>query len=72
MNTLFATGLTVVFALGMTTAVDADTITVTRKVVKVTHEQCVLTRMGRARTEAAKQNANRWCIRHGDTITTHM
>jgi uncharacterized low-complexity protein len=68
MNKFIATGLAAAFALSLAIEADATTITVTKNVVKVTHDQCVLTRMGRAKTDEARVNADKWCIKHGDTI----
>jgi hypothetical protein len=74
MRKLLATCLAAGLALSMTTAVDAQTtqtITVTKKAVKVTHQQCVMMRMSRAKTERARTNAEEWCTKRGDTVPRH-
>ena len=44
------------------------TITMTKKVTKVTHQQCVMMRMAHAKSEASKMKAEEWCRKRGDTV----
>ena len=67
MNKLIAMVFAAALAFGIAEA-GATTITVKKNVVRVTHEQCVLTRMGRAKSEQARASADAWCVKHGDTI----
>jgi hypothetical protein len=60
-----------VCAFGLTTLVQAQTtqtITLKKRVVKMTHQQCVIERMAHAKTDKGRANAERWCIARSDTV----
>lgn len=71
MTKYFAMCLLIVAASSTAATVDAqttETITVKKRVVKVTHQQCVMERMAHAKTDKARANAERWCANRGDTV----
>jgi len=63
-------GIALIALLAGTAVASAQntTITLTKKVAKVTHQQCVMMRMAHAKTELEQMRAEHWCVRRGDTV----